>query len=98
MGIFSCSGIHTAAFCFVDIMTEFFEDLLTCKLCLGIFKDPVTLSCDHSFCFSCLQKNWEQNKSENCPFCRKKSTKDNLVVNSTLREMADSFSQKTKAQ
>uniref|UniRef100_A0A8C6T9C9 RING-type domain-containing protein n=1 Tax=Neogobius melanostomus TaxID=47308 RepID=A0A8C6T9C9_9GOBI len=77
-------------------MAEFFDNMLTCKLCLDTFKDPVTLGCDHSFCLSCLQKNWDQNKTENCPVCRRSSSKDHLVVNQTLKEMSDSFTQRQK--
>uniref|UniRef100_A0A3B3HBA6 RING-type domain-containing protein n=1 Tax=Oryzias latipes TaxID=8090 RepID=A0A3B3HBA6_ORYLA len=43
--------------------------------------DPVSLSCNHSFCSSCLQKFWEQTQSRNCPICKRKSSKDHLGVN-----------------
>uniref|UniRef100_A0A668U3H2 B box-type domain-containing protein n=1 Tax=Oreochromis aureus TaxID=47969 RepID=A0A668U3H2_OREAU len=33
---------------------------------------PVSLSCSHNFCSSCLQKFWEQTKNTNCPICKRK--------------------------
>uniref|UniRef100_A0A671QLE1 RING-type domain-containing protein n=1 Tax=Sinocyclocheilus anshuiensis TaxID=1608454 RepID=A0A671QLE1_9TELE len=31
---------------------------LSCPVCCEIFKDPVLLSCSHSFCQECLQQFW----------------------------------------
>uniref|UniRef100_A0A3P9KUT2 Nuclear factor 7, brain n=1 Tax=Oryzias latipes TaxID=8090 RepID=A0A3P9KUT2_ORYLA len=55
------------------------------------FSDPVSLSCNHSFCSSCLQRFWEQTQSRNCPICKRKSSKDHLGVNFGLKELADKF-------
>ncbi|XP_061597637.1 nuclear factor 7, brain-like [Cololabis saira] len=66
------------------------KNYLSCNVCLEIFKDPVSLSCSHNFCSSCLKEFWEQNKSRNCPICKRKSSKD-LVVSFSLKELADSF-------
>uniref|UniRef100_A0A3B4F3Q6 Tripartite motif containing 35-12 n=1 Tax=Pundamilia nyererei TaxID=303518 RepID=A0A3B4F3Q6_9CICH len=52
------------------------ENYLSCHVCSETFRDPVSLSCSHSFCSSCLQKFWEQNKNKKCPICKRKSTKD----------------------
>ncbi|XP_039463562.1 zinc-binding protein A33-like isoform X2 [Oreochromis aureus] len=41
------------------------EKFLSCHVCSETFRDPVSLSCNHSFCSSCLQKFWEQTKN-NC--------------------------------
>uniref|UniRef100_A0A668SGB1 RING-type domain-containing protein n=1 Tax=Oreochromis aureus TaxID=47969 RepID=A0A668SGB1_OREAU len=48
---------------------EMHED---CHVCSETFRDPVSLSCNHSFCSSCLQKFWEQAKNTNCPICKRK--------------------------
>ncbi|MEQ2210641.1 hypothetical protein XENOCAPTIV_017059, partial [Xenoophorus captivus] len=53
--------------------------------------DPVSLSCNHSFCSSCLQKFWEQTENKNCPICKRRSSKETLPVNAMLKELADSF-------
>ncbi|XP_039463810.1 zinc-binding protein A33-like isoform X2 [Oreochromis aureus] len=41
------------------------ENFLSCHVCSETFRDPVSLSCSHSFCSRCLQKFWEQTKN-NC--------------------------------
>ncbi|XP_063753362.1 zinc-binding protein A33-like [Eleginops maclovinus] len=72
------------------------ERFLSCHVCSETFRDPVSLSCNHSFCSSCLQKFWEQSKNKNCPICKRKSSKD-PVVNFALKELADSFAERQKA-
>ncbi|XP_061595013.1 nuclear factor 7, brain-like [Cololabis saira] len=66
------------------------KDYLSCQVCLEIFKDPVSLSCSHNFCSSCLKEFWEEAKNRNCPICKRKSSKD-LIVNFSLKGLADSF-------
>ncbi|CAJ1085147.1 nuclear factor 7%2C brain-like isoform X1 [Xyrichtys novacula] len=72
------------------------EGFLNCHVCSETFRDPVSLHCNHSFCSSCLQKFWEQTKNKNCPICKRRSSKDSLPVNFTLKELADSFSGRLK--
>ncbi|XP_038559243.1 nuclear factor 7, brain-like isoform X1 [Micropterus salmoides] len=72
------------------------ESYLNCHVCSETFRDPVSLSCNHSFCSSCLQKFWEQAGNKNCPICKRKSSKDNLFVNFPLKELADSFAERQK--
>ncbi|XP_063346177.1 E3 ubiquitin-protein ligase TRIM35-like [Pelmatolapia mariae] len=74
-----------------------FENFLSCHVCSETFRDPVSLSCGHSFCSNCLQKFWEQTKNKNCPICKRKSSKDDPHVNFTLKEVADSFAGRQKA-
>uniref|UniRef100_A0A3P8R211 Nuclear factor 7, brain-like n=1 Tax=Astatotilapia calliptera TaxID=8154 RepID=A0A3P8R211_ASTCA len=71
-----------------------FENFLSCHVCSETFRDPVSLSCSHSFCSSCLQKFWEQTTNKNCPICKRKSSKDLPNVNFTLKELADTFAQR----
>uniref|UniRef100_A0A3Q1GN08 RING-type domain-containing protein n=1 Tax=Acanthochromis polyacanthus TaxID=80966 RepID=A0A3Q1GN08_9TELE len=54
------------------------ESFLSCHVCSETFRDPVSLSCYHSFCSSCLQKFWEQANNINCPICKRKSSKEDL--------------------
>ncbi|XP_031606724.2 tripartite motif-containing protein 35-like, partial [Oreochromis aureus] len=70
---------------------------LSCHVCSETFRDPVSLSCSHNFCSSCLQKFWEQTKNTNCPICKRKSSKDRPHVNFALKELADSFSGREKS-
>ncbi|XP_047448295.1 nuclear factor 7, brain-like [Mugil cephalus] len=70
------------------------ENFLSCHVCSETFKDPVSLSCNHNFCSSCLQKFWEQAGNKNCPICKRKSSKESLDVNFSLKELADSFAKR----
>uniref|UniRef100_G3PN11 Tripartite motif containing 35-12 n=1 Tax=Gasterosteus aculeatus TaxID=69293 RepID=G3PN11_GASAC len=52
------------------------KSYLSCHVCSETFRDPVSLSCSHSFCSSCLQRFWEQAGNKNCPICKSKSSTD----------------------
>ncbi len=39
-----------------------------CSLCTGIVYEPVTVTCGHSFCCSCLRRAFDH--SYTCPVCR----------------------------
>uniref|UniRef100_A0A3Q3IUW3 RING-type E3 ubiquitin transferase n=1 Tax=Monopterus albus TaxID=43700 RepID=A0A3Q3IUW3_MONAL len=54
------------------------ESYLSCHVCSETFRDPVSLSCNHSFCSSCLQQFWEQAGNKNCPICKRKPLNDDL--------------------
>ena len=47
------------------------EDL-TCSVCLELFKEPVTLTCGHSFCCACMENYWKSGEATAfaCPNCR----------------------------
>ncbi|XP_071391116.1 nuclear factor 7, ovary-like [Centroberyx affinis] len=77
--------------------TSVFESYLSCHVCSETFRDPVSLSCHHSFCSSCLKQFWEQAKNKNCPICKRKFSKDFPGVNFTLKELADSYAGRQKA-
>ncbi|XP_074865819.1 E3 ubiquitin/ISG15 ligase TRIM25-like isoform X1 [Carettochelys insculpta] len=50
------------------------EDELLCPICLCFYKNPVSLSCHHSFCKECIQKALAaQQKAKatySCPMCK----------------------------
>ncbi|XP_064197539.1 E3 ubiquitin-protein ligase TRIM35-like [Anguilla rostrata] len=77
------------------------EEELSCPVCSEIFRDPVVLSCSHSFCKACLQKYWEQKGSRECPVCRRRSSMDPPPPNLSLRNTCEAFlkerSQRAKA-
>ncbi|XP_006631733.1 zinc-binding protein A33-like [Lepisosteus oculatus] len=68
------------------------EDELSCPVCYEIFRDPVVLSCSHSFCKVCLEQQWEQNSSWECPYCRTIS-KDKPPVSLSLKKLCEAFLQ-----
>uniref|UniRef100_A0A3Q2V7L3 RING-type E3 ubiquitin transferase n=1 Tax=Haplochromis burtoni TaxID=8153 RepID=A0A3Q2V7L3_HAPBU len=47
------------------------EKDLSCPVCHDIYRDPVILSCSHSFCKNCLQTWWTKKQKKNCPLCKK---------------------------
>ncbi|XP_049595023.1 E3 ubiquitin-protein ligase TRIM69 [Syngnathus scovelli] len=63
---------------------------LTCSICLDLFKQPVSLPCDHTFCQGCIESYWTgprghcQGESGSCPQCRKvypgRSYRPNRIV------------------
>uniref|UniRef100_A0A8C6TLD7 Uncharacterized protein n=1 Tax=Neogobius melanostomus TaxID=47308 RepID=A0A8C6TLD7_9GOBI len=73
-------------------------DFLTCPVCLETFKEPLSLRCNHSFCSECLDSSWRQNSCQTCPVCRRTSSKEVVVVNFALRELAVSLEDKAKAE
>ncbi|XP_061584333.1 E3 ubiquitin-protein ligase TRIM35-like [Cololabis saira] len=68
------------------------EDL-SCPICQDIFKDPVILSCSHSFCWACLQSWWAQQKTRPCPCCKRKSSKSKPPCNLALKNLCEAFLQ-----
>ncbi|XP_064197542.1 E3 ubiquitin-protein ligase TRIM35-like [Anguilla rostrata] len=78
------------------------EEELSCPVCSEIFRDPVLLSCSHSFCEACLQQCWEQKGSQECPVCRRRSSKHEPPLNLSLRNTCEAFlkerSQREKAK
>ncbi|XP_016106958.1 E3 ubiquitin-protein ligase TRIM17-like [Sinocyclocheilus grahami] len=67
------------------------EDDYICPVCCEIFKTPVFLSCSHSVCKECLQQFWTTKKTQECPVCRRRSSKDNPPVNLVLKNLCESF-------
>uniref|UniRef100_A0A8C1HM19 RING-type domain-containing protein n=1 Tax=Cyprinus carpio carpio TaxID=630221 RepID=A0A8C1HM19_CYPCA len=64
---------------------------LSCPVCCEIFKDPVILSCSHSFCKECLQQFWKTKKTQECPVCRRRSSKQEPPRNLVLKNLCDSL-------
>ncbi|XP_008063873.2 tripartite motif-containing protein 60 [Carlito syrichta] len=61
---------------FVHSLMEFVTALadlqaeVSCPICQDYLKDPVTISCGHNFCLSCINMSWKDlDNSFPCPFC-----------------------------
>ncbi|XP_062390858.1 zinc-binding protein A33-like [Sardina pilchardus] len=66
------------------------EDLC-CPVCCEIFKNPVILTCTHSFCKACLKQFWETKGSRECPVCRRKSSRLEPPFNLHLKNLCESY-------
>ncbi|XP_037622298.1 zinc-binding protein A33-like [Sebastes umbrosus] len=74
-------------------MASRLEDDFCCSVCHDIFKDPVILSCSHSFCKVCLQSWWTEKHVQECPLCKRRSSKDKLPSNLDLKNLCESLLQ-----
>ncbi|XP_043090308.1 tripartite motif-containing protein 16-like [Puntigrus tetrazona] len=78
---------------------RFSQDELMCPVCLDLLKDPVTTSCGHSYCKSCITGCWDQEDQKrvySCPQCRQTfSTRPALSRNTMLTELVEKL-KKTK--
>ncbi|XP_076026695.1 E3 ubiquitin-protein ligase TRIM39-like isoform X1 [Genypterus blacodes] len=70
------------------------EDQFLCSICLDVFTDPVSTSCGHNFCRTCITQHWDSNVQCVCPLCKKMfHTRPELEVNRLLSEVAAEFRQ-----
>ncbi|XP_073348734.1 E3 ubiquitin-protein ligase TRIM21-like [Pagrus major] len=70
------------------------EDQFLCSICLDVFTDPVTTSCGHNFCKTCITEHWNNNDQYLCPICKEVfTTRPQLRVNTLLSEMVSQFRQ-----
>ncbi|KAM8756063.1 nuclear factor 7, brain-like [Acanthopagrus schlegelii] len=70
-------------------MASVSEEDLSCPICQDIFKDPVVLSCSHSFCRDCLQRWWREKKQ--CPVCKERPVMSDPPRNLVLKNLCESF-------
>ncbi|XP_036007646.1 nuclear factor 7, brain-like [Fundulus heteroclitus] len=69
------------------------EEDLCCPVCQDVFKDPVLLSCSHSFCKECLKNWWREKAAQECPVCRERSLTANPPCNLALKNLCETFLQ-----
>ncbi|KAI4816497.1 hypothetical protein KUCAC02_008823 [Chaenocephalus aceratus] len=72
-------------------MASRLEEDLCCPVCQEVFRDPVILSCCHSFCKACLQNWWDGKEVKECPVCKSKHSKDVLPPNFALKNLCETF-------
>ncbi|XP_053171561.1 E3 ubiquitin-protein ligase TRIM39-like [Scomber japonicus] len=69
------------------------ENDLSCSVCHEIFRDPVVLTCTHSFCKACLENWWREKQLSECPICKKRSSMSEPPVSLTLKNVCEAFLQ-----
>ncbi|KAL4008746.1 hypothetical protein ACER0C_002598 [Sarotherodon galilaeus] len=71
------------------------EEDLCCPVCQEVFRDPVLLSCSHSFCKDCLKRWWRERPTHECPLCNRRSSRFKPPLNRALKNLCESFLQES---
>ncbi|XP_067442504.1 nuclear factor 7, ovary-like [Thunnus thynnus] len=67
------------------------ENDLSCPVCRDIFKDPVVLTCSHSFCKECVKNCWREKQTRECPVCRERHLFIDPPRNLALKNLCEAF-------
>uniref|UniRef100_A0A3Q3FP92 RING-type domain-containing protein n=1 Tax=Labrus bergylta TaxID=56723 RepID=A0A3Q3FP92_9LABR len=68
-----------------------------CSICLDVFNDPVSTSCGHNFCKTCITEHWNTSDQYRCPICMEAFTKrPELRINTLLSEIVGQFRDKAQ--
>uniref|UniRef100_A0A8C4HC97 RING-type domain-containing protein n=1 Tax=Dicentrarchus labrax TaxID=13489 RepID=A0A8C4HC97_DICLA len=64
-----------------------------CLVHHDVFRDPVLLSCSHSFCKDCLKSWWTEKQTCECPVCKRRSSREEPPRNLVLKNLCEAFIQ-----
>ncbi|XP_037544100.1 tripartite motif-containing protein 16 [Nematolebias whitei] len=63
-----------------------------CSICLNLPREPVTISCGHSYCTNCIKSFWDKEDQKgihSCPQCRETFLSPVLEKSTTLAVLTD---------
>lgn len=67
------------------------DNELSCPVCTNTYYNPVTLLCQHTFCYHCISDK----KIQNCPICRVKKfipkTKDKILTDNIMNNVLELY-------
>ncbi|CAL8389343.1 unnamed protein product [Boreogadus saida] len=79
--------------------TSWSEENFLCSICLDVFSNPVTTTCGHNFCRTCITKFWDEQVKYKCPVCNNIfDIRPDLQVNTLLSELATPFRKSLQAK
>ncbi|XP_062371910.1 E3 ubiquitin-protein ligase TRIM39-like [Sardina pilchardus] len=68
------------------------EEQFQCSICLDVFVNPVTISCGHTFCQTCVTQYWDSTAVCHCPLCKRTFIRRPQVnINTTMRDLVNEF-------
>ncbi|KAM8730422.1 uncharacterized protein AB9X84_000506 isoform 1-T1 [Acanthopagrus schlegelii] len=71
---------------------------LSCSICLSLFTDPVMLQCGHSFCQTCVHKDWEKNIVRECSLCKQVIPESDPPINFSLKSLCESYGGRSQGE
>ncbi|NXY78400.1 TRI27 protein, partial [Glareola pratincola] len=70
--------------------TESLQSEASCSICLGYFRDPVSIHCGHNFCRACITRCWEGLEAHfSCPQCRQTALQKSFRPSRELAKIAE---------
>ncbi|CAL8407083.1 unnamed protein product [Arctogadus glacialis] len=79
--------------------TSWSEENISCFICEDEFTSPVTTTCGHNFCRTCISNFWDEQVQYKCPVCNELfHTRPDLRVNTLLSELAAQFSMSVRVK
>ncbi|XP_074786629.1 zinc finger protein RFP-like [Athene noctua] len=62
----------------------------SCSICLGYFREPVSIHCGHNFCRACIARCWEGLEAPfSCPQCRQTTLQKSFRPSRELANIAE---------
>jgi hypothetical protein len=80
-------------------LDEEINEKYLCSICQNLYVNPkIIVICQHSFCSKCIDDLFKNEKSPNCPLCRKQFLSKNIQSNNDLVKEINSQKIKCKCK